>query len=274
MYNITGLADIFSSDMMLSADGGSLWAAHKMTGQMSVIDLAARKVISVLETGAETNHPQFAYPHGQTHVFVTVAALNETKVYLQPSPDKPPTYLTSIRSTGIEPHGLWANPSNTRLYIANEHSDTMDIVDLETLKVIDTLQIGQETQAVVYVSNAVPEGNGRQNLGTQGLIKEPRPANAIVRVTGPNTPANGSALITVRPASGVDEFQVIGRNIHANSSYTVYARCLQCPHGLQIPLVSFTAAKTPTGCGDAPQVLSFFKWFGVWELNSIKITED
>jgi hypothetical protein len=108
----------------------------------------------------------------------------------------------------------------------------MDIVDLETLKVIDTLQIGQETQAVVYVSNAVPEGNRRQNLGTQGLIKEPRPANAIVKATGPNTPANGSALIMVRPVSGVDEFQVIGRNIHANSSYTVYARCLQCPHGL------------------------------------------
>jgi YVTN family beta-propeller protein len=274
MYNITGLADTFSSDMMLSADGGSLWAAHKMTGQVSVIDLAARKVISVLNTGAETNHPQFAYPNGITHAFVTVAALNETKVYLQPSPHEPPTYLTSIRSTGIEPHGLWPNPANTRLYIANEHSDTVDIVNLHTLKVIDTLEIGQETQAVIYVSDAVPEGGGRQNLGTQGLIKEPRPVNAIVSVTGPNTPANGSALITVRPVSGVDEFQVIGRNIHFNSTYTVSARCLQCLPYVRIPLVSFTAAKTPMGCGGAPQVLSFFKWFGVYDLESIEIQED
>jgi DNA-binding beta-propeller fold protein YncE len=56
-YTIDGLADTFSSDMMLSADGTILWVAHKMTGQVSAIDLAARRVIAVVDTGPETNHP-------------------------------------------------------------------------------------------------------------------------------------------------------------------------------------------------------------------------
>jgi YVTN family beta-propeller protein len=202
--------------------------------------------------GAETNYPQFAYPNGQMHVFVTVAALNKTKVYLQPSLYEPSTYLTTIQATGIKPHGLWASPNNSHLYIANKHSNTVNIVDLQTLKVIDTLDIGQETQVVIYVSSVVPEGDRKQNLGMQGLIKEPRPANALVKVTGPNTPANGSALITVRPVSGVDEFQVIGCQLHVNSTYIVSARCLQCPPHLRIPLVSFTATKTPSGCGGSP----------------------
>jgi YVTN family beta-propeller protein len=276
-YNITGLADKFSSDMMLSADGGSLWAAHKMTGQVSVIDLHARKVISVLETGPETNHPNFAVVNGTTYAFVTVAALNHTKVYSQATPHTVPTYIGAIQASGIEPHGIWPSPDNTRMYVLNEHSDTMDVVDTSTLSIIDTIPIGQEGQALIYVAGAVSDVSaGTQNLGTQGLNL--RTANKLIPVvsTGISSNSTPQALITIRQTDGVDMFQVIGRNLRLNGSYTASAVCSVFGGGdTRVPLVSFKASSpTKTGCGAAPQVLAFFKWFGVYDVDSLQVAED
>ncbi len=193
-----------------------------------------------------------------------MAALNLTKVYAQRDPDSPPTYITSITSSGIEPRGLWPSPDNSRMYIVNEHSDTVDFVDLSSMSIAKTVNVGQEGQALVYVANAVPTGNGTQNLGRQGLFEKPA-SNKLVDVLDSHG-SNGSALATVRPQNGLDMFQLIGRNLRLNTTYTAFAACLQC-NGTKIPLVDFMAtAPTQAGCGSAPQVLAFFKFraFMTW----------
>lgn len=81
-YNITGLAAPFSSDQMINWDGTTIWTAHKMAGKASVIDLAARKVIAILDTGPETNHPNFVVVNGTQYGYITSAAQNITKVYM------------------------------------------------------------------------------------------------------------------------------------------------------------------------------------------------
>ena len=43
------------------------------------------------------------------------------------------------------------------------------MIDTATNKVIANVPIGQAPQAVVYVPNAVPEGDGRQNLQPLGV---------------------------------------------------------------------------------------------------------
>jgi YVTN family beta-propeller protein len=266
--NITGLGDVFSSDMMLSADGKSLWVAHKLAGKVSIVDVENRKVIGILTTGAETNHPNFAVINGTTYAFLTVAATNETKVWRQPDPDQMPVFVTSIKSTGIEPHGLWPSADNSRMYIVNEHSDTVDVVDLSSLKVINTIKIGQESQALIYVSNAVPTGDGMQNLGRQGLGFEVQ--NAIIPVLGTE---NGTVLLTVRSTSGLEMIQLIGRQLELNASYAFSASCMMC-NGQQIPLLTFAATtRSPDGCGAAPQVLGFFKFFRVYDINSVQIRQ-
>ncbi|KAJ2980265.1 hypothetical protein NQ176_g2742 [Zarea fungicola] len=272
--NITGLADKFSSDMMMSADGKRLWAAHKMVGQVSVISLQSNKVVSVLNTGPETNHPNFADINGTTHGFVTVAAENLTRVYTQPDPEHAPVYLTSIKANVIEPHGLWPSPDNSYMYILGEHSDAVDFVDLSTLRVTKTVDIGQEGQALVYVAGAVPEGsgNGTQNLGKQGLTPK-HPLNKLLVGKSHSGNATATALITVRQQAGLDMFQVIGRGLKLNTTYTVTGSCLQC-NGVRIPLVEFSAS-TPTGpgCGTAPQVLAFFKFIGVYSMESLRLVD-
>ncbi|KAL7947545.1 nitrous oxide reductase [Trichoderma barbatum] len=271
--NITGLGDVFSSDMMISPDGQRLWAAHKMVGKVSVIDLVRGKVIGVLDTGAETNHANFAVLNDTVHGFITVASLNETKMYSQPHASQMPVYLGSIPASGVEPHGLWPSADNTYMYVVNEHSDTVDFIDLTVNppRVDKTINVGQEGQAIIYVSGAVSAAsNGSQNLGRQGLFNKPA-LNKILTESQPHSPNKPppSCLVTVRPEVGLDMLQVIGRNLAFNTTYTVSARVSD----RVIPLVDFKAtAPMGNGCGTAPQVLAFFKLIGVHDVEDLVLT--
>ena len=129
VHQISGLADTFSSDMMMNAPGTSIWVAHKLVGKTSVLDLEQRTVVTVLDAGAETNHPNFAIVNNITYGWVMVASLNETKVYRQDSPSSVPVLVTAIRMSCIKPRGIRRGPDNTRMYVVNEHSDTVDVID-------------------------------------------------------------------------------------------------------------------------------------------------
>ena len=269
IHNITGLADTFSSDMMISGDGLRIFAAHKMVGKVSVISTRSKRVVAVLESGPETNHPNFAVVNGTTYGIVTVAAENATKVYSANDPESEPVFVRSIRMSGIEPHPGWPSPDNTRFYVANQHSDTMDVINLtDDFKIIDTFHIGQDTQSLVYVAGAVTSGDGTQNLGKQGLIGPV--ANRLLQVH-----PNGTALITIRPEVGVEMFQVIGRNLTLNATYEVSAECLHCG-GTKIPLLHFNAStpnRNSMSCGGAPEVLAFLKFNGVYDFDSLEVHE-
>ncbi|KAF4622661.1 hypothetical protein G7Y89_g14366 [Cudoniella acicularis] len=270
---IEGLADVFSSDMMISADGLRLWVAHKMVGNTTVIDLETRQIVTVLETGKETNHPMFAIINGTTYGFVTVAALNETKVYRQDTPSSIPVFVKSIPASGIEPHGIWVSPDNSRIYSVNEHSDTLDVVDASSLSVVSTLNVGQESQAVVYVAGAVPSSavapaTGTENLGQQGLGK--RVENRLINVTNST---RATALITVRELNGLDMFQIIGRTLDINTTYVATAVCNGC-NGARLRILSFNATMPmpgDLGCAVAPQVLSFLPFFANYNVDSIAL---
>lgn len=270
VYVIDNLADIFSSDMMLSADGLRLWVVHKMVGLTSIIDLSTRKIVTVLDTGAESNHPNFSIVNGTTYGFITVAATNETKVYRQECPDTAPVFVKAIKASGVEPHGIWGSPDNTRMYTVNEHSDTVDVIDTSSLTVIDTLKVGQEGQALVYVAGAVTSGDGMQNLGRQGLGK--RIENRLIAATNSS---KSTALFTIRQLVGLDMLQIIGRELEINQTYVAAATCKMC-NGAMVPLVEFdatTPVKGHMGCAVAPQVLAFFKFFDVYDINSLRLTK-
>ncbi|KAH8657195.1 40-residue YVTN family beta-propeller repeat protein [Tricladium varicosporioides] len=274
IYTIKGLAHVFSSDMMISADGLRLWAVHKMIGKTTVINLEDRTVVTVLDTGEESNHPMFAVINGTTHAFVTVAASNNTKVWRQDRPSSVPVFVQSIPAGGIEPHGIWVSPDNTRIYWVNEHSDTLDIVDTSSFKVISTVKVGQESQAVVYVAGAVPSTSysvtGIENLGTQGLGK--RVENRIIRVIGS---PRATALFTIRELDGLDMIQVIGRTLEINQTYIATAICKGC-RGNRLQILSFNATMPipgEMGCAVAPQVLSYLPFFSNYDVDSIALSK-
>jgi hypothetical protein len=74
---------------------------------------------------------------------------------------------------------------------------------------------------LVYVSNAVPEGDGTQNLGMQGVAY-----NVIsAAVSAPDAPG-AIVSATSRQLNGLDMFQIVARGLKENVTYTVFAVCL------------------------------------------------
>ncbi|WP_405906039.1 beta-propeller fold lactonase family protein [Streptomyces sp. NBC_00828] len=257
--NIKGLGDTFSSDEAISPDGKELWAAHKRVGLTSVIDLEHRKVAAVLKTGPDTNHPNFADTKNGSFAYLTVGGLDQTLVYRR-SPGGTPELVTRIQDTGRAPHGLWPSGDGTRMYVGMEKSDAVDVIDTATNKVIDTVGVGQEPQALVYVPNAAPAGSAA-NLGRQGLGNAPRNVSTTLPDgTAGETmrPDNKGRQLeaTIRPVSGLDMIQLQARGLQPTTTYQAYS--VQ-KDGSRIRLLSFTT----DSAGNAPQVLAFADFTGV-----------
>ena len=259
---IFGLADVFSSDMALSPNGRVLWAAHKKVGKTSVVDLVNNRVATVLDTGPDTNHPAFVSTRSSTYVFLTVGGENVTKIY-DNTPGRPVRLVDTVASSGVEPHGIWPSPDNTRVYVVNEKSDTVDIIDTRTHKVVKTLHVGQEGQGLVYVAGAVTSGTGTQHLGSQGLGFRVENAAATVE----SSP--GSADVNVRAVHGTDQLEVQAKGLTPGATYTAYGR----RNSELVPLVSFTADAK----GAVAQAIAFLRFFGVYDSGDITVrpgTED
>ncbi len=208
-----------SSDEAISPDGEEVWLGHPMTGKTTVVNAKDFNVKTVLDTGPRTNHPNFVTNNdGNKLAYVTVGGANQTLVYRRSGDDSAPEMVTKINNNGKTPHGIWPSPDNTRIYVALQKSDAVDVIDTSTNEVINTLKIGQDPQALVYVAGAVKDGDGRSNLTNQGIGKRIKNFDIDVRGVG-----QGSATAQVREVMGLDEIDVAARDLPANQKFTVYA---------------------------------------------------
>lgn len=207
-----------SSDEAISPDGAELWLGHPASGKTTVVDTKNLAVETVLDTGPRTNHPNFVATKEGEFAYITVGGSNQTLVYRR-SEDAAPEQVARIKNTGAAPHGIWPSPDNTRVYVALQKSDAVDVVDTSTNEVINTIKIGQDPQALVYVAGAVPEGDGRQNLTEQGLNKRVENYKADASRAG----GEAQATVSVREVASLDEIDVTARMLAPNQTFTVYA---------------------------------------------------
>jgi YVTN family beta-propeller protein len=70
---------------------------------------------------------------------------------------------------GRLPHGVWPSGDGRRIFVGLENDDGLAIIDTASNRLVGTVPIGQAPQAIAYVPNAVPTGNGTQNLQPLGL---------------------------------------------------------------------------------------------------------
>ena len=70
---------------------------------------------------------------------------------------------------GNLPHGLWPSGDGKRIYVGLENADALAAIDTTTYKRVATIPIGQAPQAVAYVPDAVPQGDGIQGLQPLGI---------------------------------------------------------------------------------------------------------
>jgi len=158
----------FCPNIAATPDGKQVWFTLKDTGKVVVFD--ARPPFSVLrtiDTGPITNHVNFAYTPRGGFAYVSVGGLNEVQVFRVDDFSRVATI-----AVGKLPHGVWPSGDGTRVYVGLENADALAAIDTSTNGGIATVPIGQAAQAVNYVPNAVPEGDGTQGLQPLGVAGE------------------------------------------------------------------------------------------------------
>lgn len=105
---------------------------------------------------------------------MTVGGLNVVKVFRTDDYSQ-----VAVIPVGNLPHGIWPSGDGSRVYVGLEHSDALSVIDTLTNTVIATVRIGQAPQALNYVSNAVPEGDGMSNLQPLGVAGQVVPVALV-----------------------------------------------------------------------------------------------
>jgi len=155
----------FCPNIAATPDGKQVWFTLKDIGRTMVFNAQPPfNVLKSIDTGPITNHVNFARNANGTFAYVTVGGLNEVKVFRTDD-----FSLTATIPVGKLPHGVWASGDGSRIYVGLENADGMAAIDTMTNKVISTSPVGQAPQAITYVPNAAPEGDGTARLQPLGV---------------------------------------------------------------------------------------------------------
>jgi YVTN family beta-propeller protein len=155
----------FCPNIAATPDGKQVWFTLKDIGRTMVFNAQPPfNVLKSIDTGPITNHVNFARNANGTFAYVTVGGLNEVKVFRTDD-----FSLTATIPVGKLPHGVWPSGDGSRIYVGLENADGMAAIDTMTNKVISTSPVGQAPQAITYVPNAVPEGDGTARLQPLGV---------------------------------------------------------------------------------------------------------
>ena len=158
----------FCPNIAASPDGKQVWFTLKDIGKTQVFNAQAPfDMIKTIDTGPITNHVNLVTNKKGSFAYVTVGGLNEVKVFRTDTFEQVATI-----PVGNLPHGIWPSGDGTRVYVGLENADAFAVIDTLTNTVIANIPIGQAPQAVAYVPNAVPEGDGTQNLVPLGKAGE------------------------------------------------------------------------------------------------------
>jgi YVTN family beta-propeller protein len=158
----------FCPNIAATPDGKQVWFTLKDTGKTMVFDARPPfAVLKTLDTGPITNHVNFVRNANGSFAYVTVGGLNEVQVFRTEDFSK----IATI-PVGKLPHAVWPSGDGSLIYVGLENADALAAIDTSTNKVLATIPIGQAPQAIVYVPNAVPEGDGMQGLQPLGIAGE------------------------------------------------------------------------------------------------------
>lgn len=155
----------FCPDIAATPDGTQVWLTLKDVGRTMVFDAKPPfAILKSIDTGPITNHVNIAHNANGTFAYVTVGGLDQVKVFRTDD-------FTQVATipVGKLPHGIWPSGDGSRVYVGLENGDAVSAIDTIANKVIATSPVGQAPQAIAYVPNAVPDGEGTQNLQPLGV---------------------------------------------------------------------------------------------------------
>jgi YVTN family beta-propeller protein len=232
----------FSPNIAVTPENDEVWITLKDAGKVQIYGAKSPfEQKAVLDTGPITNHVNFASNRNGKFAYVTIGGANEVKAFRRGATPE----LVATIPVGELPHGIWPSGDGSRVYVALENGEHCVAIDTVTNKVIATIPIGQTTQALVYVPNAVPSGSGIENL---------MPLGAAANTARLQLEAGGTALpeaqasVAVNSLGLLDLVQIAAKGLAPKAAYQVYlAESRQSPFGKLEPLAVLKT--NPDGAG-------------------------
>ncbi|MGA2811703.1 MAG: YncE family protein [Candidatus Acidiferrum sp.] len=241
-------ASPFCPNIAVSPENDEVWLTLKDVGRTQVFSAKPPFAqIALLETGPITNHVNFANNRNGKFAYITIGGANEVKAFRRVS-GAPPELVATI-PVGELPHGIWPSGDGSRVYVAYENGGMAAAIDTISNKVITTIPIGQTSQALVYVPNAVPDGGGTQNLTAQG--ESANSARLHLAPASAGLP-NAYASATVNSLGLLDLVEVAASGLARNTPYELYlAEAPTAPFGKLQPLAILRSNKDGAGIAQA-----------------------
>jgi YVTN family beta-propeller protein len=234
-------ASPFCPNIAVSPENDEVWMTLKDVGKTQVVSAKPPfEQKALLGTGPISNHVNFVNNRNGNFAYITIGGLGAVKVFRRgPAPE-----LIATIPVGALPHGLWPSGDGSRVYVALENDVEAAVIDTLSNRVIARVPIGQTTQALVYVPNAVPAGDGTENLVPLGEAGK----TARLHLAGGSANANAQGSAAVNSLGLLDLLQITGEGLPPNSQYQVYlAESDHAPFGKLEPLAVLKT--NPDGAG-------------------------
>lgn len=128
----------------LSPDGAQLWTAHSRDGGVSIIDVAAKKVIGTLDLGTKRSNRLKFTPDGKR---VLVSDMEGGELVVVDAAAR--KQLKRIRM-GRNPEGIVVQPDGAKAYVAVAGEDHVAVVDLNKLEITSTILTGSGPDGMAW----------------------------------------------------------------------------------------------------------------------------
>jgi YVTN family beta-propeller protein len=209
-------ASPFSPNLAVSRDGTEVWFTLKDSGKAQVMSAEPPfQIRATLDCGPLCNHVALVDNANGKFAYVTVGGENVVKVYCR---GDSPKLLTTI-PTGDLPHGIWESGDGTRVYVGLENQDAVIAIDTLANKIIASISVGQQPQALVYVPQAVPEGAGTANLVPLGDAGK---AAHLTLVAPGGDNGSAHATVSVNNLASVDLLQAAFSGLKPGQNYVLW----------------------------------------------------
>ena len=209
-------ASPFSPNLAVSHDGMEVWFTLKDSGKTQVMSAQPPfGIFATLDTGPITNHVTLVENSNGKFAYVTVGGENTVKVFRR---GEKPELIATI-STGDLPHGIWGSGDGTRVYVGLENQDAVIAIDTLANKILATIPIGQQPQALVYVPDAVPTGDGTSNLAP---LADAGKAAHLTLAAPENSGSAAHATVSVNSLGPLDLLQMAVSGLKPGKMYRLW----------------------------------------------------
>jgi YVTN family beta-propeller protein len=132
--------------LVLGPDG-RIWGTNTGDDDIYIIDPATQEKVASIKVGPNPQQIAFAYKGiAGPNAYITVGGLNAIVVV---GGDVANPKIAENIPVGQRPNGIWANPEGTRVFVVNEASNDLYVIDTGTGSAIAQVPVGRKPIRVV-----------------------------------------------------------------------------------------------------------------------------